>query len=277
MAPRHAVAELELLDLVGPAAEVVAKRELVCRAVADHQLARLALERAHGRGRDVGELGRVGVACRGVVFTDPVHARADGEPVRVIAQAAIERVVADAALQNVCASTAVQGVVAFTAVEHVGHRPAVQRVMAAQAVQAVAAVVKAEQVIVASVAIGQHPRLDLGLAPRHAVAELELLDLVGPATEVVAKRELVCRAVADHQLARLALERAHGRGRDVGELGRVGIACRGVVFTDPVHARADGEPVGVIARAAIERVVALPAVEQVGHRTTIEGVVGSRT
>ena len=171
-------------------------------------------------------------------------------------------------------------VVAVATVDQVSLIAPVEVVVVIEAIDAVGAVVVSVDVIDATGAVGDDGCLDVGVGPSDAIAELELLDLVAGAGEVVVYPNAVGHPIVEYEVV---IDPEQGRdfgGGDVGEFDRVEVADGRIVVIDGIDTVTLAEAIGVVAFtgagpgvAPPQGVVAGAADDQIVAGVTIDRVV----
>ncbi len=233
-------------------------------AVAQHQAGTDAGSGDIGRHDARAELHGIGFRAVAVVFVDRVAAITQLEDIGVPTGAAVEDVVTGAALQDIRPRTAVQGVVTGAARQRLVERSADS----------------GQHVVSLPSDLRQREVRQCRAGPHGPIRELKALHLVATASgvEPVVDRDLILAiTVTQHQAG------PHPRGSDIGrlntlaELHNIGFRAIAVVLIEGVATIAQFEEVDIPAGTTVEDIVAGAALQHIGARAAIEGVVTGPT
>ncbi len=183
----------------------------------------------------------------------------------VVARSARQHVRTGAADDEVVARSTADGVVTGAAFDKVGGIAARQGVVVFRAGDPVR-----------RFGIGISSGLQHGNVPHRTVGELNLFHPLGCVIEPALHRDLV-RGAADFeiQVGIVPRERDIRHRYPGGQAEGVDVAFRGVVFDDRVLPTTPAKQVNVVPRAALQGIVARPAVDAVRHVGALHGVVAA--
>ena len=256
--PDRAVGEfVGLDDVIGIAQGFLDDDAVTTRADLDHHVVdvgRIGREREIEARNAVAKDNGIGSAAVGLV--DAVGAVAKTEPVGVVAAGPLEIIVARLAGESIGAGAGEDVVVAGPGHDHLAGRGAVDHVVAERR------------------RLVEQLRQQIVPGPHRRIGEFVRLDGIVIGAQRIVDDDLVAAdANVDHHVG--GIDRAR-RDREIGgenagaEHDLVGAAAAGLV--DHVSAVAAGEGVGIVAGAALERVVARVAGEGVIAGPTNEGI-----